>query len=846
MNAGQDATSGWTGPYRWGLLLAFLSGAAGLTHQLLWTRRLIDLLGADAGTFARVIGAFFGGLALGAWLASRPAPGRVNFWRRVAWAEFGVAVFSVPVWASAWMADWLWSRAAVEWWIQWAGPAVMVLPPAVFMGLVLPWMLRALLDHAGADRAVRIYAANILGGVGGVVLVMGAGLPRLGLVLSGMVAMGLNVVAGLLAAWLGLQGGSRVEGQADGKRVGGEARAGLWPARMLALASGFLVLSAEVVVQHQFAQVTINSMFSSATVLVLVLAGLTAGALLVPAAVVRLGDERRVLVWAGFVACVLWLAEPFVLVGLTGGLRMVAYDMSPAAYTMQVGALGVVTLMPAFVAAGMLFPLALRFVARSGGETRSRETGLLFAWNGLGGWVGAEVTSAWIAPGLGLWVSIWWIGSGYAVVGLLAWCWGRARGGWRLAARSPALVATGCCLAVTRVFLGLLPQAGTTGDERVASVVVGREGVVAAVSRGPDHWRIRFNNAYSLGGSRAQFNQERQAHIPLLLHGNARSVALLGVATGSTAAGAALHTGVERIDAIELSPAVLRLAEEYFGPYNRAVFDDPRVRVIQADARRVMAGARGDYDVVLGDLFLPWRTGEGRLFTLEHFRNVERSLREGGLYCQWLPMYQLTRAQYETIVRTFLAVFPDGFLVRGDFYATRPIAALVGGRPIESLDWEAIEAACARLRGGEKTPDPVVRHEDGIAMMVVGPLAFPGPGPKNTLGNAWIEWDAGRNILGQREPWFVGARWVEYLGGLHGAGIERMPVPRRSAHGAGQYFAELDVVGRGREGGLEELRGQMADWLPAGVLRDGGVAWELWPMVIGPPGDESLASPLLP
>ncbi|HMO65916.1 MAG TPA: hypothetical protein PKE47_11970, partial [Verrucomicrobiota bacterium] len=54
-------------PGRVGLpeLLVFASGAAALAHQLLWTRRLVDVLGADAGTFAKVIGAFFAGLALG-------------------------------------------------------------------------------------------------------------------------------------------------------------------------------------------------------------------------------------------------------------------------------------------------------------------------------------------------------------------------------------------------------------------------------------------------------------------------------------------------------------------------------------------------------------------------------------------------------------------------------------------------------------------------------------------------------------------------------------------------------------------------------------------------------------
>jgi len=109
------------------------------------------------------------------------------------------------------------------------------------------------------------------------------------------------------------------------------------------------------------------------------------------------------------------------------------------------------------------------------------------------------------------------------------------------------------------------------------------------------------------------------------------------------------------------------MRKSFFSPYNRNVFEDRRVRFLQEDARWVMARERATYDVVVGDLFLPWRTGEGRLFTLEHFENVQRSLKPGGLFCQWLPMFQLTRAQFETIARTFREVFLDAFPVRGEF-----------------------------------------------------------------------------------------------------------------------------------------------------------------------------------
>ena len=154
-------------------------------------------------------------------------------------------------------------------------------------------------------------------------------------------------------------------------------------------------------------------------------------------------------------------------------------------------------------------------------------------------------------------------------------------------------------------------EATLATQEKLHAFRVGREGAVAALECGPGDWRMLFNNSYTLGGSRAQSNQERQSLLPLLLllHGDPKSVATLGVATGSTVAGAAFHPGVERIDAVELSPLVLRYAEEFFAPYNRNVFADRRVRFLQEDACWVMARERAAYDVVVGDLFLPWRTG---------------------------------------------------------------------------------------------------------------------------------------------------------------------------------------------------------------------------------------------
>ena len=49
----------------------YLSGAAGLLYQVLWTRLLIPHVGATLHSVSTVLAAFMAGLALGSWLGGR-------------------------------------------------------------------------------------------------------------------------------------------------------------------------------------------------------------------------------------------------------------------------------------------------------------------------------------------------------------------------------------------------------------------------------------------------------------------------------------------------------------------------------------------------------------------------------------------------------------------------------------------------------------------------------------------------------------------------------------------------------------------------------------------------------
>lgn len=806
-------------------LLVGLSGAVALVHQTLWTRRLVNVLGAGGDTFARVVGAFFIGLSLGgAFAAWRPASAR-HAWRRVAWAELAVGVLSLPVLGSVFLADSFREAFPLE-----RNPTLAALlfvtPPAMAMGLVMPAALGAL---GSASRGISLYVANTAGGVFGVLATVTLLLPRLGLFASGLVGIGANLLLAGAALGFSRSRTRSLDGRAPRPWIPEAPPIRSSTARLLAFGSGFLTLALEVLVQHQTAQVTINAGHSGALVLAFVIAALTLAG--VVAGRSRFGSAngaRGLVAWAFLATALIAASEPFVFLAARPGLRFFAYDHPPFAYLLRVAALSSLVILPVFVAGGLVFPLLLRQTANR--REPGREVALLLALNGLGGWIGAETAQGWLLPSLGLWTSC----CAVAAVAFAGWIvvLGRSllRSPLSLTLLMAGLAAVPGAALATRQLPQLTPESGIT----VAEVRTSREGVVAAVHGDPADWRMVYNNTYTLGGSRAQANQERQALLPILLHGSARRVGILGFATGSTTAGATLDPAVEGIEAFELSESVIELARRHFAGFHRDVFHHPRARIRHQDARIAVLENPGRYDVVVGDLFLPWRTGEGRLFTREHFQAARRSLRPGGVFCQWVPMFQLTRPQFEAILRTFRAEFPDVFLVRGDFYSEMPILGLVGGIPEGSLDWTAIAAACQRVRNAGGSRDALLRHPEGVAMAVLGPPPPPPEGPLNTLDGAWLEWDAGRNVMGLRQPWFVGIPLAEYVRDTARNGARWIPAELKPAQDAGQFFLTLEVAARMGLPAKANLEAQIPNRMPTALIDDFQVDWKLWPSRVKP------------
>ncbi|HTO05207.1 MAG TPA: fused MFS/spermidine synthase, partial [Opitutus sp.] len=472
---------------------------------------------------------------------------------------------------------------------------------------------------------------------------------------------------------------------------------------------------------------------------------------------------------------------------------------------------------------GVGLPAIMERAGRVESESTSRLLGQLLAVNVLGSVAGALLAGFLLPKWLGLWGGIMWLGG----LLLLAGLWqsvGQPRSA--LNRKFGFVLAAGWLASSVALVNVDLPRVRLNArqNEKLLSVAEGAHGITAVVERDGAR-RMKLNNFYGLGGTKATADERMQAHLPLLLHPAPKRVAFLGMGTGITAGGALFHP-IEQVTIMELVPEVVAAAREYFSDANQGVLDDVRSRVITDDARHFLRGSGERFDVIVGDLVVPWRQGEGSLFTLEQFAAARGALNPDGLFCQWLPLFQLSEVELNILIRTFLAVFPQAEVWRGDFWPDEPAIALVG-RP----DDFAIDADAIQKRLMEMKPDPTNPHlrAPGIFWMHrVGVLrAADLPDADRRLNREDLPWIELLGPMlhagGNKEQLFTGRKlqaWLNEVGARASARSPELPALEAGGVVAGKIFTELVLcLAENNSAGADAAQERLRQALPESAYR---------------------------
>ena len=113
---------------------------------------------------------------------------------------------------------------------------------------------------------------------------------------------------------------------------------------------------------------------------------------------------------------------------------------------------------------------------------------------------------------------------------------------------------------------------------------------------------------------------------------------MIGFGTGMSTATLLANPGVERVDTIEIEPAMVEGAR-HFRPFTDANYEDPRSRIIFDDAKSYFARSGRKYDIIVSEPSNPWVTGVSSLFTREFYARVRGQLNAGGVLVQWIHTY---------------------------------------------------------------------------------------------------------------------------------------------------------------------------------------------------------------
>ncbi len=664
-----------------------LSGFTGLIYESVWSHYLKLFLGAAAFAQSFVLAAFMGGMALGAWLASRWSARLTNLLAAYGWIEAAIGAAALIFHESFVLLTQLsldhvipalGSPGAVEIY-KYSLCAALIVPQTALLGMTFPLLSGAVIrrgPEASGHHLAMLYFTNSIGA-----------------------AIGALAAAFLLLGWLGMAGTMRLAGALNlalAAAVFAIARHGE-PAALAAAPFGGAALSARYLVRLFLAGAFVTGLASFIYEIVWIrmlslvlgssfhafelmlsafITGLALGGLWIRRRIDHIADPVR---YAGFVQVFMGLAALATVFVYHWTFDWMAWALgvlqrNEGAYplfNLFSHALAFAVMLPATFLAGMTLPLFTNVLLRGGrGE---RAIGQVYASNTLGAIAGVLLAVHLLMPEAGLKLTL--VLGAAADILLGAWLLRYSLATFRrLYAFAAVILGMLAATATARASI-LEPERLSSGVFRygLASPDFGhvyfyREGKTASVAvraHPGTHIMTIITNGKPDASLRLgpdfppisdEYTQALVAALPLLIKPDARTFANIGWGSGLTAEVVLSHAGPRVLDNIEIEPAMVYGARAFF-PRVARPYRDPRSNVYFEDAKSYFARHAKRYDVISSEPSNPWVNGVAGLFTTEFYRDTKRYLAPGGLFVQWLHVYEFN----DRLLGSVLAALGENF-----------------------------------------------------------------------------------------------------------------------------------------------------------------------------------------
>ncbi len=659
----------------------FFSGFSALLYQVVWQRLLGLFTGSDVRSVTIITGAYLGGLGVGSLIGSAIAD-RLSSRQAVrAYGLFNIGIAIFALLSRVLYYDVLFRQLN----ILAESPLVMLITvfislliPTTLMGLSLPLLAKALVRSIdGAAQLIsRLYAGNTLGaGIGALIagwwLTGALGYEYavyLGAVISGVV----GIIAFLASARFDdtdavkPEKGTPLQNPFDMPRS-------VWGWCALVFASGFIVISLEIIWFRVLDFTLKSSVYTFGHLLAFFLIGDAIGSLLGSRYVARIRHPRRVFLQiqaliALYSLGITWLiaiaaSNPTGVVGqyiaaADGRLSLTSLAESPLyvySFTMIYFIIPALVLLPPAILVGFYFPVVQKAI-QTDTHVVGQRVGLVEVANIVGNTVGSILTGTLLLDTLGTPGTLKLIGV-FGIIFMAVLLWENMRT-WSLRARllNGAVAATLVLLVVAfpglNAFWNMMHGPVQEGQYFVVSedstgISAMREaegGLVNIWANGRSQGDIPFLEWHSFIGA-----------LPALVHPNPRNVMVIGVGSAGSPYAIGVNPDIENIYAVELIGSELAVLQRFAqedarGQAISALFTDPRYTLVVGDGRRELALSDTPFDVIVIDAVLPWTSHAGLLYSQEFYEVVRPHLAEGGFAVQWRPT--------DRTAATFTRAFP--------------------------------------------------------------------------------------------------------------------------------------------------------------------------------------------
>jgi spermidine synthase len=152
---------------------------------------------------------------------------------------------------------------------------------------------------------------------------------------------------------------------------------------------------------------------------------------------------------------------------------------------------------------------------------------------------------------------------------------------------------------------------------------------------------------------------EMMTHVPILAHGNAREVLIVGGGDCGIAEEVLKHESVRRLTQVEIDASVVEFSKQHFPQFTRPVLNSSRFDLIIDDGMNYVATTKRRFDAIVVDSTDPQGPGKV-LFSERFYRACKRCLTPGGVLVtqNGVPIFQ--SGELVSSIRKFRKLFADG------------------------------------------------------------------------------------------------------------------------------------------------------------------------------------------